>query len=314
VSEPAERDARNPRRRRLLVGLVACVVLGFLVLTAVTQWHELRDADVRFAPGWFAVGLVGLLAYQVAQGEVSRPVLRALGSSIAAPRMRTIVGAGLLARYVPTGALTVVVRVAMEGREGVPQRTAVVGLLYEFAFAVSAAGIVSGLLLFRIGAEWGLLWLVASPIAVAILLHPRVFVAAVNGILARFGRPTVTRPVGLRAGLGLTALCVVSFVLYGLGVLCVVAGITTIPDGAVAVIVASAGVGFIASMVGFALPGGLGAREAGLALALGLVLPGPLALAVTLICRLLQIAAEVLYASATSLYDRGRRAASGASA
>jgi uncharacterized membrane protein YbhN (UPF0104 family) len=83
-----------------------------------------------------------------------------------------------------------------------------------------------------------------------------------------------------------------------------VRGITEQPAGSTTTIVASAGLGFITSMLGFALPGGLGAREAGLTGALALVLPGPIAFAVAVVSRLVQTAVELVYAGLATLADR----------
>jgi hypothetical protein len=86
----------------------------------------------------------------------------------------------------------------------------------------------------------------------------------------------------------------------------VVRGITEQPSASTPTIIASAGLGFITSMLGFALPGGLGAREAGLTGALALVLPGPIAFAVAVVSRLIQTAVELVYAGLATLADRRR--------
>lgn len=286
--------------------VVPIVVVGFLLATVVSQWEELGRVDVRFDPAWLAGAFVALLAYQALHGEVARAVLAELGQPVEARRLRAIFAASLLARYVPTGALAIVVRIGLQEREGVAKRVGTLGLLYEVAIALVAAALLCLVFVGRASVPLALGLLVLSPAAIALVLGPRTFPSLANRVLARLNRQPVSRFLPTWAVLRLTVVLAISFVLAGVSVLCVVRGLTEPPAGSTATIIASAGLGFITSLLGFALPGGLGAREAGLTGALALVLPGPIAFAVAVVSRLVQTAVELTYAGLVTLADRRR--------
>jgi hypothetical protein len=272
----------------------------------VSQWGELGRVDVRFDPVWLGGAFVALLAYQALHGEVARVVLAELGQPVEARRLRAIFSASLLARYVPTGALAIVVRIGMQEREGVAKRVGTLGLLYEIAIALVAAGLLCLVLVARASLPLALGLLAVSPLAIALVLGPRTFPSLANRVLARLKRQPVSRFLPTAVVLRLTLVMAISFVLAGVSVLCVVRGLTDAPAGSTPTIVASAALGFITSFLGFALPGGLGAREAGLTGALAIVLPGPIAFAVAVVSRLVQTAVELTYAGLATLADRRR--------
>ncbi len=64
--------------------------------------------------------------------------------------------------------------------------------------------------------------------------------------------------------------------------------------GDLAVVVGAFSVGTALSLIGLALPGGLLAREAGIALALSPVMPAAPAIAIAVLARIVQLVLEVL--------------------
>ncbi len=213
---------------------VPVLVIGFLLATVVSQWGELERVDVRFDPVWLGGAFVALLAYQAMHGEVARAVLAELGQPVEGRRLRAIFAASLLARYVPTGALAIVVRIGLQEREGVPKRVGTLGLLYEVAIALVAAALLCLLLVARASLPLALGLLALSPAAIALVLGPRTFPSLANRVLARLNRQPVSRFLPISAVLRLTVVLAISFVLAGVSVLCVVQGLTDPPAGSTA--------------------------------------------------------------------------------
>ena len=98
-----------------------------------------------------------------------------------------------------------------------------------------------------------------------------------------------------------------TFWLAGVSLLCTLLAITPVDADDMVGVVAAFGFGFITGMVGFALPGGLGARELGLVTGLSAVIPAPIALAVAAIARMIQTGVELLYAGVVTAHDRAAR-------
>jgi uncharacterized membrane protein YbhN (UPF0104 family) len=100
-----------------------------------------------------------------------------------------------------------------------------------------------------------------------------------------------------------------SFVVAGIAVWGMTQALYDLPAEDTYAAVASYALGYVVGVIGFVIPGSLGAREAGLAIGLSAVVPGPVALAVAIALRLIQIGVEVLYALVMPLL--ARRAAAG---
>jgi uncharacterized membrane protein YbhN (UPF0104 family) len=194
----------------------------------------------------------------------------------------------------------------MGERIGVPKRVSTVGIAYEIALSLSGAGIVSLALIAQLPLGWALA-LAVVPLSGVAAIHPRIFGPLTTGVLRRIGQPPLVRLLGFRSVLVLIAGFVVSFVLAGLALLCTARAITAVPSDGQVTVVASFALGFFASLLGFALPGGIGAREAGLTAGLSLTLASPIAVAVAATSRLLQTGIEVAYAGVVTAHDRKRR-------
>jgi uncharacterized membrane protein YbhN (UPF0104 family) len=191
----------------------------------------------------------------------------------------------------------------------VAKRITLASVAYELAFTVIAALVLCAYLLFRLPAlddhDW-VRWVAAAiPLLGLVVVHPAIFHRVTDYALKRMGRPPL--PLSLRYGrvLELTFLYTVSFVVAGVAVLAMAHALSDVPGDATYAAIASYALGYVAGVIGFVIPGSLGAREAGVALGLSAVLPGYVAVAVAIAIRLLQIGVEILYALVTPLLARG---------
>ncbi|HET6509493.1 MAG TPA: hypothetical protein VFG42_22030 [Baekduia sp.] len=303
VSEDA--PAARPLLPRWLQLPIAVLVVVFLVLAVASQWSKVADADLRFEPLWLVAAIPPLALYQLLQAEIALAVLRRLGHPIKPSRGRTIYGFALLARYVPTGALVFALRITMNEREGVPKKASSVALVYEIALSLAGASVAAIPLLPQV--EAALLIAAVLPVAGVALLHPAPFARLTSRLLRRVGREPLDQVLPFRAVVVLVLANAVTFSLAGVSLLFTLQAITPVDAGDMVGVVAAFGLGFITGMVGFALPGGLGARELGLVTGLSAVIAAPIALAVAGIARLLQTGVELLYAGIVTAHDRAER-------
>lgn len=307
AAEPVSR----PWRVRALWAVVVVLVAGSLAFALASQWSQLPDIDWRFRPGWLVLSLIGLLAFQWMHIELWRGMLRSLGATLPRWKGRSIWSTTLLARYVPTSALMAVGRIALSEREGVSKRVCTASVAYEVAFTFTAAVAVSTYLVLTLPAfeEHSVRWLVlAVPVVGLLALHPRVFHVLVDRVLRRFGREPLPVSLAFPSVLVYFALFVVSMLVAGVSVLAMTHALHDVAAGDSPVLVASYSLGFAAGVIGFILPGALGAREAGVAVALSAVVPGAVALAVALVIRLVQVGVELLFAAVMPVMARRRPA------
>jgi glycosyltransferase 2 family protein len=301
-------EPKHPAVRKGLWAAVVVLVAGFLVLAVVKEWDRIDAIEWRFQPGWLALCVGALIAFQASHIELWRLMLKALGGEIDAARARTIWSTTLLARYVPTSALMAVGRIALSEREGVPKRVTIASVAYEFAFTVVATLALCVYLLWRLPAfddhAWVRLLAVGVLLAGIACMHPAIFHRFADWVFRRMGRAPLPLSLGFGRVIEFFVLYVGSFVIAGVAVLAMAQALYGLPAGDTYAAVASYSLGYVAGVAGFLIPGSLGAREAGVALGLSAVMPGAAAIAVAIAVRVLQIGVEVLFALVTPLLAR----------
>lgn len=303
-AEPTEGRRVGPVLLRIaLFGAVAAC----LALAIVTQWSALPDIEWQFRPGWLALSLAALLAFEWMHIEIWRSMLRALGGHLEPWRGRSIWATTLLARYVPTSMLMAVGRITLSEKEGVSKRTTLASVLYEVALTFTTALVISTYVIVTLPAladrpeRWAVL---IVPVVALIALHPAVFHRLMDAALKRLRRETLPLSLSLRDVLRHAAAFAASFVVAGIGVYAMARALYPIGAQDFPVAAASYSLGYAAGVVAFLLPGALGAREAGVVLALATVVPTPVAIAVAIVLRLVQIGVELLYAAVMPLVAR----------
>ena len=290
-------------RRALLASLAALVAMG-IALTALTQWGQFPDVDLRFAPGWAMLAILGFLGSELIHATLWRLVLRRLGGEIEPLAGLRVWCLSSLGRYLPPGLLMPAIRVAGASGAGIAARVTLASMAYEAAFSVLGALVVSTLLLTEVSELTTVVAGLGAALVLFVALHPNVFARLCNAVLRRLGRDDLPAVLGARTLAPFTLAYAASFTLVGLGVFATTEALHSVDASVLPVAVASFSVGFLISLAAFFLPGGLGAREAGLAGVLSLSIPFELALAVSVAVRLVQIGLELLLAGGTTLLAR----------
>lgn len=301
-------EPKHPGVRLALRVSIVVLVVGFLAVAIAKEAGRVGDVHWHFAPGWLALCLLALLVFQLLHIELWRLVLRSLGGHISDPRARAIWSTTLLARYVPTSALMAVGRVALSEREGVPKRVTLASVAYELAFTVISSLFICAYLLWKLPAlddhAW-VRWLASAvPVVGLVALHPAIFHRVTDRMLIRLGRQPLPLSLRFVRVIELAVMYVGSFVVAGVAVLAMAHTLHPLDAADSYAAIASYGLGYVAGVVAFVIPGSLGAREAGVALGLSAVLPAAVAVAVAIAVRLLQIGVEVLYAAVTPVLAR----------
>jgi uncharacterized membrane protein YbhN (UPF0104 family) len=301
-------EPKHPGLRMAVRVLVVVLVVGSVAVAVITEADKIGDFDWRFEPAWLVLCVAALIAFEACHIELWRLSIRSLGGRIEARRARAIWSTTLLARYVPTSALMAVGRVALAEREGVAKRITLASVAYELTFTIIASLVLCVYLLWQLPAldslEW-IRWVAAAvPVLGLIVVHPAIFHRFTDYALKRIGRAPLPLSLGYGRVLELTFLYVASFVVAGVAVLAMTQALHDLPSDGTYAAIASYSLGYITGVIGFMIPGSLGAREAGIVIGLSAAVPTPVAVAVAIAVRLLQIGVELLYAMVTPLLAR----------
>lgn len=276
----ARLGARPPRSKRVRLAIqigIAAVVFGFLVLTVVSQWAEIKDSGVHFQVAWLIPAFLVLPLFYFLSALGWELILRFLGYRLGVGRAQVAWGQPLLARYVPGSVLYVLGRVLLSERAGIPRRITIASIVYEQAISATAATAVAAYFIISHPDLQGepLRWAVLLVIPAAIaLLSPGVFRPLADRALGAFGREALPAVISLRGIVVLLAFYGVVWGVISVGVYCVARAVTPIPFDQVLSVGSAQAIGYVAALVTLVAPAGLGIRDAAFAWAVKGALPG----------------------------------------
>jgi hypothetical protein len=296
--------------RRALWITLAAVIVACVGMAVVAAWTSLPDFEWRLDVPWLLAAVAAFTVLHLSHAALWHGLLRSLRQSMDWKRSRSIWCTSGLARYTPGSVLMPMVRVAMCEPEGVPKRICLASVVYELALLLTGGVIVGAYALVSAPALGG------HPIRYAVLvlpvlalaaLHPRIFRRLADVVLMRLGRERLPFALPMVKVLGFAALYSATWVLAGFGLYALIHGVHPVEPDDLLVVIAAPAVGYIAAMLAFMLPGGLGARETGLAVLLSATLPVAVGVAAAIALRLLQMVVELICAAVTPfLARRGR--------
>jgi glycosyltransferase 2 family protein len=280
IGEGAARiGARPPRSKRVRFAIqlgIAILVFGFLVLTVVNQWAEIKDEGVHFHVVWLIPAFVILPCFYALSALGWDLILRFLGYQIGIRQAQVAWGQPLLARYVPGSVLYVLGRVLLSERAGVPRRITIASLVYEQAISATSAIAVAAYFIISHpdlqGEPWRWAVLLLIPVLI-VALSPPVFRPLADRLLAAFGRDPLPGVISLRGVIVLIAFYTLNWGVVAVGLYCVARSVSTIPIGDIPVIGSAQAVGYVAALVTLIAPAGLGIRDAAFAWAVKVAVP-----------------------------------------
>jgi hypothetical protein len=275
----AKFGTKPPRSKGVRLALqvgVAVVIFGFLVLTVINDWSQIKSEGIHFHVLWLIPAFVIFPIYFVLTAYGWELTLRSLGYRIGFGRAQVAWGQPLLARYVPGSILYVLGRVLLSERAGVPRRISVASIVYEQAISATSAIVVAAYFIIRHPKLQGVpeRWLVLLLIPAAIvILSPAVFRPLSDRVLRGFGREPLPVVMPLRDVIGVTIYYSLVWLVVAFGVYSVARSITFIPYSDLVLVGSAQAIGYFAALVTLVAPAGLGVRDAAFAWAIEAALP-----------------------------------------
>ncbi len=307
------RQAPRKRSTRLIVqGGIAVLIFGFLVLTVVSQWSELREEGVAFDLIWLLPGVAAMLVYYTLSAAAWGLILRLLDSPISPAEAQKTWAQPLLVRYIPGSVLYVLARVLLAEKAGVSRRVTTAGIVYEQATAISAALTIASWFLIAhpdtqdMSIRW--LPLLIVPLMVT-FLHPRVFGPLSTRLLHALGRQPLPGTIPFRGVLTLYTVYLGLWSIMGVGVFFAARSVYVLGIDDFAIVAASQMIGYLAAVVSAVTPAGLGVRDAAFAWAVKAALPSGsfgIGAAIAIAVRATQTVVELIYVGAVTTLSRRR--------
>jgi hypothetical protein len=309
----AKFGTKPPRSKRVRLAIqlgIAILVFGFLVLTVVNQWAEIKDKGVHFHVLWLIPAFVILPIFYALNAVGWDLILRFLGYRLGAGRAQVAWGQPILARYVPGSVLYVLGRVLLSERAGVPRRLTIASIVYEQALQATSAITVAAYFLISHPdlqgqpLRWAILLLI--PLLIA-LLHPRVFGPLANRVLRAFGREPLPEVMSLQGVIAVMAFYTLNWGVIALGIWCVARSVSGISAGDILLVGSAQAFGYVAALITLVAPAGLGIRDAAFAWAVKVAMPDnsfAVASLIAIVVRGVLTVVEVIYVGIVTLMGR----------
>jgi glycosyltransferase 2 family protein len=309
ASRVASLEPRDPIMRRglhIAIGLIVLLGVGLAVWGSLS---ELPDVDWRWEPVSLALGVLGVATFLLVNAELWRRLLHALGPELAPLPSNAIWFASGLGRFVPTSLLMPMIRMAMAEREGVSKRITLVSVVYEIALALCGGLVVGAYFIVDLPDLQGdpaRFLAIGLPIVGLIVLQPGIFHRVTARALQRLGRAEIPRALSSRRVLEFLTLYALVYILAGFSTFALGQSVYPMGSDDIVTVLGAFAVGTTIGIIAFVVPGGLVAREAGLAVALSPIMPTAPAVTIAVLTRVVQIAMEVLFATLTQIEVRRR--------
>ena len=232
------------------------LAVALVVLLALRLWQLWRRNPVDFGQldgGVFAAAVVASVAAVSAYGFVWPYLLRRLGTP-APLSWITLFFKSQLGKYLPGSVWQYAGRVGLARNRGVPIQRGFVSIVAEIGYSAFAAAAASSLLLGWVGTA-------AVFLGSAALLTLAVgFRGRLTGPIGRFGRPNVL--AALRAGPTAVVLYLIVWGMYGLAFWATGRALFAVPATDIPRYIGVFALAWLAGLVAFFAPGGIGVREA----------------------------------------------------
>ncbi|HEX2188506.1 MAG TPA: lysylphosphatidylglycerol synthase domain-containing protein [Longimicrobiaceae bacterium] len=286
-----------PRLRRPLTFALVAAAFFYLGREIWRNAAQLRSFDWEVRPALLALSVVLFSAVLLWGVVVWRMLLRHFGAEVPFRALARAWFLANLSKYIP-GVVWQFVSLAQLGPSvGLRPAAIVTTLLVQMGFLLLSAWVVGAWLLPAAYAGelatalLALRWL--SPLALA-LVHPAVVGGGLR-VVERVARREVVAWGGSWAeGVKILLVSAVSWLLSGAAFHLFLASFVELPLSALPAVTAINALAWVAGFLVFFAPGGLGFKEAAMALLLGGLVPAGVAAALSVASRLWTIAGEVL--------------------
>ncbi len=289
--------------KRILQVLLIGVIFYFLAKNLYVNWNEIVKYDWDINYYFLTYSLLLLMVGSILMALGWNLILRVLGGRLTYKKALKIFFITDLAKYVPGKVWTMVGKVYLCKKEGIPVATTSASVFIQPLMQV-----VAGILMFLVSLPFwtksndfvNKLYFLLPLIPIGlIMLHPAIMVRLLNFVLTKFKQEPIELHIKYRHILLILLLWCGLWVLTGVTYYFLIIAVHPFPISRLPVTI---GIFAIAGISQFLTPSGIGVLEGVLTVLLGLYLPVPVAILIALLARAWKTVAELVCVAITAKF------------
>jgi uncharacterized membrane protein YbhN (UPF0104 family) len=282
--------------QRILTVALVCVIFFFLIRSLIANWAQIPFTELRFNTPYLIISFLCLAIYFSLLTRGWSSIVAELGSKVPYGRAFWIVSTSQIAKYIPGGIWYTVGRVYLARTEKVKEEIGLLSVVFETFLLM-----LTNLIIFLISINFIRGEAYLSPfmsitfiVVILILLYPPLLNKLLNLGLRMLKKPTVKLHARYLSILNISTYFFALWIAQIAGYFFLInsiyqVGIWQLPNLATAYTLS-----WITGFIVLFAPGGLGVREGMMTLLLSIILPLPLAIAISFITRVWITIFEVL--------------------
>jgi uncharacterized membrane protein YbhN (UPF0104 family) len=293
--------------------IIVFAIFIFLGKMVWENWAQVRGASFTFRPfAFISSTLIYVFAYFIQIGAWYLITLK-LGIALS---FRETVSSWFYSqsgKYLPGKVWLLLSRFYLYASKGKPKKAISVALYFEIASVVMAAGLIflASLIFFReiqaFHTEGWVGWIVLLFSLALIFLHPRVLQKILNWILVLLRKEPITLSISYLDILWILSVSTLSWIVGGIGFYLFVDAIFLVPLSHILFLAGALAFSSILGLIAIFAPGGLGVREGALVYLLSFMMPGSIAVIISILTRIWMTLIEIGLIGMIYLLDQFRK-------
>lgn len=279
--------------------IIIFAIFGFLGKMVWENWNQVKDASLTLTPLPLVLStLIFAFSYFI---QLWAWHLITLRLRIALPIRETMESwfYSQMGKYLPGKVWLLLGRFYLYESKGKSKKLISTALYFEMATMIIAGGIIFLASLFLLkeaplffeGEQIG--WTILVLLIAFLSLHPRFLQKSMNWFLVRFKREGITLPISYVNILGVLFVCVLAWLVGGVGFYLFVDSIYPVPSRHFLFLTGALAISSTLGLIALFAPAGLGVREGTLVYLLTFLIPSPIAVVLSIATRLWMTLIEI---------------------
>jgi hypothetical protein len=278
--------------------IIVVAIFAFLGKMLWDNWSQVKEAPFMFESFPLILStLIFILSYFI---QIWAWYLITSKLSIALPLLETLESwfYSQFGKYLPGKVWLLLGRFYFYESKGKSRRGISIGLYLETVTTIMAAGLifVVALILFKEGLFYSgkqLWWLILLFLFAFISLHPRVLQKILSWLLTQFKREPISLPISYLDILWILFVCIMAWVVGGVGFYLFVDSIFPVSPHQILFLTGALAFSSILGLIAIFAPSGLGVREGTLVYLLSYIMPGSVAVVISILTRIWMTLIEI---------------------